>query len=230
MSAIRPAAVVLDLEGTVLPIAYVHEVMFPLARAHLAEYVAKDDPDIAAALAETRRMVPGQDPLVTLNHWMDQDAKIAPLKSVQGVIWRDAFARGALEGPLYADVAPALRRWARGGVRVYVFSPGSVEAQRLLFRHSTAGDLSGLLAGHFDTRVGGKREIESYQRLAIGMNVPTVEVLFLSDLEEELDAAAAAGMLTCQLVRPEDGTVASERHPVAADFAEVARRMDLPGG
>lgn len=207
-----------------------HGVLFPIARARLADFVGRDDDDVREAVAGALRLVPGQDPLVTFNHWMDQDAKVAPLKTLQGVIWREAFSRGALKGPLYPDVAPALRRWVAGGVRLYVFSPGSVEAQRLLFQYSTDGDLSGLLSGNFDTRVGGKRDIDSYQRLAIGMGVPTMEVLFLSDIEDELDAAAAAGMRTCQLVREEDGTVPSERHPFVADFAGVARVMDLPGG
>jgi enolase-phosphatase E1 len=230
MSMLRPVAVVTDIEGTVIPIAYVYDVLFPYARARLETCVARDDAEIREILGEIERAVPGQAPLLTLQHWMDRDAKIPALKSLQGIIWRQGFADGALVTPMYPDVAPWLRRWAGAGVRQFVFSAGSAEAQRLLFAHSSDGDLSPVFSGYFDTRAGGKRDIDSYGRLAIGMNVPTLEVVFLSDAEDELDAAAAAGMRTCQLVREADGTVASDRHPVAADFGAVARLMDLPGG
>jgi enolase-phosphatase E1 len=159
---------------------------------------------------------------------MEEDAKVTPLKSIQGMIWNDGYAAGQLRGELYDDVAPCLRRWSAGGVRLYVYSSGSVEAQKLIFGHSVAGDLREFFSGFFDTRVGGKREPESYARLAIAINVPSAEILFLSDVEEELDAAAAAGLRTCQLVRSRDGTVASARHETATDFDQVAARMGLP--
>jgi enolase-phosphatase E1 len=232
MSSLPPVAVLTDIEGTTTPIAFVRDTLFPFARSRLPEWLAArgEMVEVAAELAEVRRMAPRRPELDTLLHWMDQDAKVTPLKTLQGLIWRDAYLSGDLRGALYDDVAPALRRWAKGGVRLYVYSSGSVEAQKLLFGHSVAGDLSRLFSGFFDTRVGGKREPESYARLAIGMNLPPAEVLFLSDVEEELDAAAAAGLRTCQLVRPGDGTVPGERHPVAADFPEVARKLGLPGG
>lgn len=228
MSALPPVAVVTDIEGTTTPIAFVRDVLFPYARTRLADWVGRAE--AAEEIAEIERMVPGQAPLTTLLHWMDQDAKVAPLKNLQGLIWAEGYADGTLKGTLYPDVASCLRRWSRGGVRLFVYSSGSVEAQKLLFGHSTEGDLTRLFGGFFDTRIGVKRDSESYTRLAIGMNVPTLEVLFLSDVEAELDAAAMAGMRTCQLVRPEDGTVASDRHPVAADFPEVAGLLDLPRG
>lgn len=230
MSTLRPVAVVTDIEGTTTPIAFVRDVLFPYARARLADWVDRPDPAVQAEIAEIARMVPGQAPLTTLQHWMDQDAKIAPLKNLQGMIWNEGYADGTLKGALYPDVAPALRRWSAGGVRLFVYSSGSVEAQKLLFGHSTDGDLTFLFGGFFDTRIGVKRDSESYNRLAIGMNVPTVEVLFLSDIEAELDAATMAGMRTCQLIRPGDNTTPSERHPTAPDFPTVARLMDLPGG
>ncbi len=228
MSTLPPVAVVTDIEGTTTPIAFVRDVLFPYARARLADWVGRAEAQ--AEIAETERMVPGQAPLTTLLHWMEQDAKVAPLKNLQGMIWHEGYADGTLKGALYPDVAPCLRRWAKGGVRLFVYSSGSVEAQQLLFANSSDGDLTGLFGGFFDTRIGVKRDSESYNRLAIGLNVPTLEVLFLSDVEAELDAAAMAGMRTCQLVRPEDGTIASERHPVAADFNEVAALIDLPRG
>jgi enolase-phosphatase E1 len=172
-------------------------------------------------------MVPGRPVLETLNHWMDEDAKLTPLKALQGMIWNAGYAEGSIRGAVYPDVAPTLRRWVTSGLRLYVYSSGSVAAQRLLFGHSEAGDLTGLFAGFFDTNVGGKREAESYDRLCIAIGVPPAEVLFLSDVEAELDAAASAGLRTCQLVRAEDATLASDRHATAADLPAVASAFGL---
>ena len=219
------AAVLLDIEGTTTPIRFVHDTLFPYARAGLAGLLARaQEPDVAAALAE----VPGPDQLATLQGWMDADAKATPLKALQGILWRDGYASGDLHGELYPDVPPCLRRWAAAGLRLCVYSSGSVEAQRLLFGHSAAGDLTPLFTGFFDTRVGAKREAASYATIVQGLFLPAGEVLFLSDIEAELDAAAAAGLRTCQLVRTADGTVASDRHPTAPDFAAVARQFHLP--
>ena len=159
---------------------------------------------------------------------MAADAKVTPLKALQGLIWRQGYADGRLKGHLWPDVAGCLRAWAAGGIRLAVYSSGSEEAQRLIFGHSVAGDLVPLFSGFFDTRVGGKRERASYDAIAGALGVAPGEVLFLSDVAEELDAAGAAGMRGCQLVRPEDGTLAAGRHPEARDFPEVARRFGLP--
>jgi len=230
--AARPAAVLLDIEGTTSRIAFVRDVLFPFARARLPALLAEraDDPEVAAELAEVARLAPGQDRLAALLGWMDQDAKVTPLKALQGLLWREGYESGVLRGDLYPDVAPRLRAWHAAGVRLGIYSSGSVAAQKLLLGHSVAGDLTKLLDGFFDTRVGPKREAESYRRIAAEMALAPGSVLFLSDAEAELDAAAAAGLRTCQIVRPEDGTVASERHPTAADLPAAARRNDLPGG
>ncbi len=224
------AAVLTDIEGTTTRIAFVKDVLFPYARNRMAAFLAAhgDAPEVAAELAEVRRIAPGQSELDALLHWIDTDAKITPLKTLQGLIWNEGYADGSLQGDVYGDVAPCLRAWSNAGLRLAVFSSGSVAAQKLIFGHSVAGDLTGLFSGFFDTRVGGKREPDSYGRLAIAMGLPTAEVLFLSDVEAELDAAAAAGMRTCQLVRPEDGTVASDRHAAVPDFRAVAKLMELP--
>jgi enolase-phosphatase E1 len=230
VTGLPPAAVLTDIEGTTTPIGVVRDVLFPYARAALPGYLETraGEPEVAAELAEVRRMMPGQPVLDTLLHWMDSDAKVTPLKALQGMIWHEGYRSGAIRGRMYPDVAPALKRWSAGGLRLFVYSSGSVDAQRLIFRHSDAGDLTGLFSGFFDTRVGGKREPDSYGRLAIGLNLPPVEILFLSDVESELDAAAAAGMRTCQVVRAEDGTIASDRHPTAGDFPAVATTAGLP--
>jgi enolase-phosphatase E1 len=216
--AVPPTAILTDIEGTTTPIAFVHEVLFPYARARMAAFIAAhaSQPEVAEALAEAERLAEGRPVLQALHAWMDADAKVTPLKSLQGLIWDEGYARGELLGQIYPDVPPVLRRWHTQGLRLYVYSSGSEAAQRLIFGYSDAGNLAPLFSGFFDTRVGPKREPASYTTIARGVGLPPSEVLFLSDIEQELDSAAQAGMRTWQLVRP--GTVAGARHPVAADF------------
>ncbi len=223
----RPAGVVVDIEGTTTPIAFVHKTLFPFARERLPAWISAhaDAPE----LAEVRKLHPEAEPLDTLLRWMDADAKVTPLKTIQGLIWAEGYAAGELQGALYPDVAPALRAWHAAGVALFVYSSGSVGAQRLIFGHSTDGDLAGLFRGFFDTAVGPKREAASYDRIAIASAIPAAALLFLSDVGAELDAAAAAGLRTCQLVRAEDGTVAAEGHPIARGFDKVSALFDLPG-
>jgi enolase-phosphatase E1 len=216
-------AVLTDIEGTTTPIAFVHDVLFPYARAHLRPFLAAHaaDPEVAAILADVARAQPGP-PQTTLLAWMDQDAKVTPLKTLQGLIWRQGYQSGAIRGALYPDVPPQLATWSRDDVALHVYSSGSEEAQRLLFGFSDAGDLCPLFGGFFDTRVGAKREADSYRRIIQAIGCEAAAVLFLSDMEAELDAAAAAGLATCQLVRGPDGTVASSRHKTAASFTAIS--------
>lgn len=226
----RVTGVLLDIEGTTTPISFVRDALFPYARELIGDFLASHatEAEVVAELAEVARLAPGEDPATVLRRWIDEDRKATPLKTLQGLIWEEGYASGALHGAVYPDVAPALRAWTAGGVRLAVYSSGSVAAQKLIFGHSVAGDLSGLFSAFFDTRIGPKREPDSYDRIAIALTLPAAELLFLSDVEAELDAARAAGLCTCQLVRPQDATVASELHPVAADFAGVAERLGLP--
>ena len=224
-----PSAVLVDIEGTTTPASFIKGVLLPFATAALPDWAARIDlPEVAGVLAEVRRMVPDQPELTTLRHWSERDLKLQPLQRLQGMIWEQGFADGDLRGQVFADVAPHLRAWAAQGVRVFTYTSGSIEAQRLIFGHSTEGNLSDLIAGFFDTRIGAKRDPDSYVRLAIGMNVPTAGVAFLSDVEAELDAATTAGMRACHIVRDGTGTPKSERHPVAADFAAAASVLGLP--
>jgi len=215
------SAVLLDIEGTVSPIAFVRDVLFPFARARL--------PAFCESGAEVLREVP-EPRLENLLGWMDRDEKVTALKAIQGMIWEEGYASGEIVAELYPEVPGLLRGWARAGIKLFVYSSGSVPAQRLLFGHTAAGDLTGLFQGFFDTRVGAKRDASSYAAIARGTNMTPGEVLFLSDVEAELDAAAEAGFLACQLVRARDGTVASARHETAADLVEVAGRFQLPRG
>jgi len=225
-----PRCVLLDIEGTTSAIAFVKDTLFPYAE-HALDPFLRDraaHPDVAAALAEVRALAPGQDPAEAIRGWMARDEKVTPLKTLQGLIWRRGFEDGDLRGHLWPDVAPCLRAWSRAGVALRVYSSGSVDAQRLLFAHSEAGDLTPLLSGYDDTRTGPKREAASYAAIARAAALPPGAILFLSDVEEELDAAAAAGLLACQIVRAGDGTRPGARHPTAATFPEVAARFGLP--
>jgi len=209
----RPQAILLDVEGTTSSIAFVAEVLFPYARAHLADYVARHPADAEPILAEVAAMEPG-DPLATLARWMDEDAKTTPLKTLQGMIWETGYADGTIEGHVYPDTPEALARWHSAGIAVYIYSSGSVAAQRLLFRHSVAGDLTPCLSGHFDTRVGPKRERASYEAIAHELGMAPTGIWFISDIQAEIDAARAAGMHAILIDR--DGGAGD-----AASLAEV---------
>lgn len=227
MSGLPPAAVLVSVEGTASPRAFVREVLQPAAQAGMAALLAQDTrPEVAAALAEVARLVPGQAPLVTLRHWMEQDAPMPPLRALQALVWDDLFSAAPPEGAVYPDVPTCLRLWARVGLRLYGFCSGPAEIARVLFGHAPGGTLEDMFAAFFDPKIGNRHEPDTYIRLAIAMNVPTVEVLFLCDDEAELDAAAAAGMRTCQVLRGAAG--GSRRHRVAADFAEAAGAFGLP--
>ncbi len=213
-------AVVLDIEGTITPISFVRDVLFPFARAHLKEFLTRhqDDPAVKAEIAQIDALAPGVDPVSALMGWMAQDAKISPLKALQGLIWQAGYDRGELRGQIYADVPDVLRRWHQRGLRLLIYSSGSVAAQKLLLGHSDRGDLTALFSGFFDTGVGGKREAASYRNIAAETGLAPDGHLFLSDVEAELDAAVAAGWQTAQLARVQDETVRSERHRGFAGF------------
>lgn len=199
-------AILTDIEGTTTSIAFVTDTLFPYARARLADFVAANRAEMEAKL--------GPDPLAQLNAWMDADAKETALKDVQGRIWAEGYAAGALKGQVFPDAAEALRRWHADGLKLAVFSSGSVPAQKLIFGHSDQGDLRPLFSGWFDTTTGPKREARSYALIAEAMGVAPADVLFLSDISAETDAAKAAGMKALLIDRETDkGDIAS--------FAEV---------
>jgi len=224
----RVEAVLTDIEGTTGSVAFVHDVLFPYADARLDAYVAAHarEEAVAAALRDAAREA-GIDPsdlrAVTrrLHEWIAQDAKITPLKTLQGLMWADGYANGELKGHIYADAAEVLREWHRAGIALYVYSSGSIAAQKLIFGHSIEGDLTPLLSGYFDTTTGPKRDAQSYATIARAAGLAPAGMLFLSDNEAELDAAVAAGMQTIQLAREADGTIPTQRHPVASSFFDI---------
>ncbi|MEG3152012.1 acireductone synthase [Sphingomonas sp. ZT3P38] len=186
-----PRAILTDIEGTTSSIAFVAETLFPYARARLPAFVAAHPDAAAPILAEVAATEAG-DPVATLIRWIDEDRKATPLKTLQGMIWADGYREGAFTGHIYADAAGALRRWHEAGIALYVFSSGSVAAQKLLFGHSDAGDLTPLFSGYFDTTTGPKREAASYAAIAGAIGFDPQDVLFLSDTPEEITAARAA--------------------------------------
>lgn len=216
-----------DIEGTTSAIDFVHRVLFPYARQAIPGFVRghAGEPAVAAEIAAVRAGLgadAGLDAVIdTLLAWIDADRKETPLKALQGMVWEKGYAEGAFTAHLYVDAYDALAAWRARGVPLYVYSSGSIAAQRLFFRHSVFGDLSGWFRGHFDTTSGGKREAASYARIAADIGRPAGEILFLSDVEAELDAAREAGMDTAQLVRPDTRPASSGRHPVHSSFRTI---------
>jgi enolase-phosphatase E1 len=188
-----PRAILTDIEGTTSSIAFVAETLFPYARERLPAFVAVHPDETAPILAEVAAMEPG-DPIATLTRWIDEDRKATPLKALQGMIWADGYRERAFTGHVYPDAVAALRRWHAAGIALYIFSSGSVAAQKLLFGHSDAGDLTPLFSGYFDTTTGPKREAASYRAIADAIGRPADEILFLSDTPQEIAAAREAGL------------------------------------
>lgn len=217
-----------DIEGTTTSIAFVHDTLFPYARRALPDFLRQhaDDPQVRAEVVATAMLAqcnPDDRALVlaTLLSWMDADQKVTPLKALQGMIWQQGYAQGELQSHVYPDVVPALTAWHAAGIELAVYSSGSVAAQQQLFGHTPAGDLRPMFSQWFDTRVGGKREADSYARIVQALGSPAEQVLFLSDVAEELDAAHASGLQTVQLLREQDGTQPTPRHPGVRSFAEL---------
>ncbi|MEJ2344880.1 MAG: acireductone synthase [Gammaproteobacteria bacterium] len=200
-------AILTDIEGTTSSLSFVKEVLFPYARRRMAQFVREHATDPAvreqldAVRAESGAELDDAGVVAQLLRWIDQDRKATPLKALQGMIWEAGYRDGDFHGHIYDDAARRLRAWHQHGFRLYVFSSGSVQAQQLLFGHSEAGDLTPLFSGYFDTRIGSKREAAAYGAIAAHIGLPPEEILFLSDIVEELDAARTAGMHTVQLVR-----------------------------
>ena len=222
-------AILTDIEGTTSSISFVKDVLFPFARKRLPAFIEThaDKPQVQHWLHEAARdagfiHAERSEIVGLLQRWIDEDRKATPLKALQGMIWDEGYRSGDFRAHVYADVAPKLREWKTQGLDLYIYSSGSVPAQKLFFEFSEAGDLTPLLSGYFDTEIGHKREAESYRHIATAISRPAEEILFLSDITEELDAARAAGMRTTQLARPPASCPAAGTHPCAHDFSAIA--------
>ncbi|MFB6262284.1 MAG: acireductone synthase [Bradymonadaceae bacterium] len=228
-------AILTDIEGTTSSVDFVYDVLFPYAEEALPDYVRAhaDKPEVRAQLVTVTEQV-DLDPddidglVEQLLAWIDEDRKATPLKTLQGMIWQHGYESGDLEGHVYDDAVEYLRRWHDEGFDLYVYSSGSVQAQKLLFGYSEAGDLTPLLSGYFDTRTGDKKEAQSYREILREVGVEPQQMLFLSDVEKELEAAERAGMHSCWVVR--QGPLPDTDRTVARDFAEVHRKLPSSTG
>ncbi len=220
-----------DIEGTTSSISFVKDVLFPYARRALPGFVAArgQEPEVRAwldAVGEETGAADDAAIVATLQAWIDADRKHTALKALQGMIWADGYRDADFTAHIYPDAAEALQRWHAAGERMAVYSSGSVPAQKLFFGHSDAGDLTGLFSAWFDTEIGGKREASSYTRIAEALQVAPAELLFLSDVVAELDAAREAGLGTVLVDRlddypvPRDATAANG-HPRVTRFDAI---------
>lgn len=227
-----PTTILTDIEGTTSSIAFVKDVLFPHARAALPAFVREhgDEPRVRhwldAVAIEHGAMCDDAMIVETLQGWIDQDRKHTALKALQGLVWQEGYLAGTLKADIYPDAVAGLRRWHGAGHRLAVYSSGSVPAQQLLFAHTEAGDLSPLFDAWFDTEVGPKRDAGSYRRIADGLGRSPGDIVFLSDVVAELDAAREAGLRTVLLDRIQDypqprDAEAANGHPRVESFDQV---------
>jgi enolase-phosphatase E1 len=231
--------ILLDIEGTTTPIAFVHEVLFSYAREYVREFLSSnaEQDEVRADVAllreehavdvnENRNPPPIESSVANYVEWLiGLDRKSTGLKSLQGKIWRQGYTDGTLKSQVFADVAPALERWQARGLSISIFSSGSVLAQKLLFAHTEAGDLTRFITNYFDTNVGKKGEAESYRRIAAEWGLPARQILFISDVIEELAAADKAGMKTVLSVRP--GNTAQDNGAQHIEIQSFAQLQNL---
>ena len=203
-----------DIEGTTTSISFVHEVLFPYSKKMLEQFVF-DHLDSEAV----KKCVNEAGSTAILLKWIEEDKKEPALKTLQGLIWDEGYKSGALKGHIYDDVPAALEKWTNTGMKVGIYSSGSVQAQKLIFGYSIYGDLNKYFSHYFDTGVGHKRDAQSYQNIVNELKINPEDILFLSDIVEELDAAKKIGMQTLQLVRSDIPT--SVNHKTVKNFSEI---------
>ncbi|MFQ5768125.1 MAG: acireductone synthase [Acidobacteriota bacterium] len=249
----KSAAIILDVEGVTTPVSFVHDVLFPYARARVEAFLRRQskEEDVRRALEELKDQYlkdredglqpppwpqavrsrasrpstssPDGLPACAYILWlMDHDRKTTGLKRLQGRIWEQGYKAGELRGQVYPDVPICLKTWRDQGLKVCIFSSGSILAQKLLFRHSDGGDLEPYITAHFDTTTGPKREAASYRSMAGSLGLPPASILFISDTVEELEAARKAGLKTCLCIRETARPPAGSEHRVIRSL-EAAR-------
>ena len=215
-------SVLTDIEGTTTALTFVHDILFPLSSAQMETFVRQNwdtNPHVKAVKDEVSAS--SVDAVVeVLRKWIKEDRKHRELKAIQGQIWKRGFESGELKGHVYPDVAENFKKWSSAGIRVFIFSSGSVDAQKMIFSHSTSGDLSPYISGYFDTAVGAKKEAGSYLNIASTVGIKPEDILFLSDVVIELDAARSAGMQTTHLNR--DFIISGGSHTSVNTFDQIA--------
>ena len=221
-------AIITDIEGTTTSVSFVYDVLFPYARQEMTPFILTHFNDeivqtqIKLVSQETGKSLDDEQAIAQLLAWMDEDKKITPLKTLQGLIWESGYQQGHFKGHVYEDVPRNLRRWHEQDIALYVYSSGSVQAQKLLFAHTAYDDLTGLFSGYFDTRIGNKRDVGSYARIVEHIGFPANEILFLSDIEQELEAAELAGIKTLLLLRSGNKQPGKFRQASSFDQIEIS--------
>jgi enolase-phosphatase E1 len=228
-------AILLDIEGTTTPVDYVFGVLFPFAFANAAQYLRNfgQNPEVQSDLSLLRTEYENEverdlslpvwetDPVPYIQYLIQSDRKSTALKSLQGKIWEQGYLAGTLRSQIFADVLPALQRWINIGKQVFIYSSGSVNAQKLLFRYSEMGDMTSYLSGYFDTEIGFKRDVCSYQKITEAIAFPATSILFISDVLAELDAANSSGMKTIFSLRPGNQSLDGRGYPTIHSFDEL---------
>ena len=223
-------AIVTDIEGTTSSISFVKDVLFPFAYNNLSRYVFsnKDQSAVKSQLESVALTcdIPLENTeqiIQQLLHWIETDVKATPLKNLQGMIWQEGYENGEYQAHMYDDAVSLLTQWHQAGIPLFVYSSGSVLAQKLFFSHSCAGDLLSLFKDHFDTNVGHKQEVKSYLFIQNSLGIGAKNILFLSDIAEELDAAKRADFQTCHVIRDKITAASNsiENHPVVDSFQQI---------
>jgi enolase-phosphatase E1 len=224
--------ILVDIEGTTSSIRFVHEVLFPYAKKHLKTFISDnfDRPEVNKILKEVLEIngIQSQDKeeilkesSIVLEYWITEDKKIKQLKELQGLIWEAGYKSGEYYGHIYEDAYKELKKWQKNDYKLYVYSSGSVKAQKLLFAHTKYGDLNSIFADNFDTQIGSKKESDSYTKIAAQIDAEPSSIIFLSDNEDELKAASRAGMQVIHLARPEDDIKLSKNFNSVEKFSEI---------
>jgi enolase-phosphatase E1 len=225
-------AIVTDIEGTTSSLSFVKDVLFPYAAERLPDYVRRhrQEPSVQELLAQVAvdsgiAATDTEALIRCLLQWIQEDKKATPLKTLQGMIWQQGYEQGDYQAHVYEDAVNCLKKWHRAGLSLYVYSSGSIKAQQLFFTHSEAGDLSKLFTAYFDTTTGPKQEVQSYRKIADTVGKPPEQILFLSDIAGELDAAREAGFDTCWLIRSADSFLNPDEvvspHQVVTSFDQI---------
>lgn len=221
-------AIITDIEGTTTPISFVKDTLFPYSYQKLEDFLRQnwEKPEVQKIVSDIQNIQQKQlsfeDIVHTLRRWIEEDRKITPLKQLQGMIWEEGYRSGELKGFVYEDAFRNLKRWCDKGVKLYVYSSGSVQAQKLLFAHTNYGDLTYLFSGYFDTTTGSKLEKSSYEKISRHIGLEPSSILFLSDNPQEVQAAAQSGMNVYRLVRKGDATfIESFPYPQVESFDRV---------
>ena len=221
------STVLTDIEGTTTSLSFVKDVLFPHSRERIREFIHSNaqKAEVQEAIREVASVARISleldaicDQLLT---WIDEDKKIKPLKTLQGLIWERGYQQRDFYGHIYEDAYTRLCEWRAQGLRLGIFSSGSCKAQQLLFAHTPFGDLTPLFDFYFDTGVGMKQSPEAYLKIAQEMGTECSSILFLSDIEAELNAASSVGYRTTLLQRDTDQSTNTSHHAVARSFLEI---------